>query len=145
MKNQTKALFYLSALALLFILSGCTKYVAGPKGETGAPGKNGNMVQTTIGPLTKTPTDWTFDGTGWNTSVFVIEINDDVINKGEVKGYIKIGNEWRSLPYAYNGDIFTQMSIGKTEIRLQRREIHGGPPPAPDVTSFRFVVFAPVL
>ena len=141
MEKVSNNFCFFLAVILLFS-SGCTKNVAGPQGDPGTPGLKGNLVQKSVGPLTVSSASWTFDGSNWNVTIFVGEINEEVISKGQVKGYLQVGNEWRSLPYAL-GDLFTQMSVANTQVRLKRSKIHGGPPARPETTIFRFVVFSP--
>lgn len=129
------------ALLLLLLVSGvsCKKYVAGPKGEPGTPGKSGNTVQTSRG---FTPLTWTFNGAWWNASINVPEITENVLAKGDVEVYMLVNNQWWSLPYAV-GDVFMQMSIEKSWVRLKYSKIHDGPPAQPSGISFRVVVLAP--
>lgn len=142
MKKQFRKLVCLLPLPLLFLFNTCTKSVAGPKGEPGTAGKNGNLKQTYIGPFTQPASSWSFDGSRWNSIIYVSEISSDVISKGEVRVYMLVGSEWWSLPYAV-GNLFTQMSIEKGLVHLLRSKIHDGPPAQPVATNFRIVVFSP--
>ncbi len=122
-------------------LCSCKKYVAGPKGDTGTPGKSGNAIQST---RSFQPLSWTFNGAWWNTSINVPEITDNVIANGEVEVYMQINDQWWALPYAV-GDVFMQMSIEKNWVRLKYSKIHDGPPAQPSGVNFRVVVTAPAV
>src|SRR6476661_2150848 len=135
--------FIVLYVVLISLLISCTKNVPGPKGESGTPGKTGNLKQTLIGPYTRDSTSWTFDGYTWKNDIFVDEITTDVINKGEVRVYIKVGDEWMTLPYA-KGTVFTQMTIEEKHLQLNRKKIHDGPPSRPENLSIRIIILSPV-
>lgn len=99
MKTTLKTITVLTALSsLLFI--GCKKV---EKGETGAPGKDGNA---NVKSVTLSATSW-----GWNSSQYwryatwnnVTILDADVINGGAVMLYQSVGsNNYVQLPITQN-------------------------------------------
>ena len=143
MKNYFPSSVCILVICLSLVFSGCTKSVAGPKGEAGSPGKNGNLKETHLGPFTQQSSLWTFDGSVWASEIYVSDINADVMARGEVRVYMQENGEWWTLPHSV-GNLFTQMSIDKGMVHLVRSKIHDGPPLQPVNTNFRVVIFSPV-
>lgn len=132
---------YLIIPFLLFAFNSCTKHVAGPKGEPGIDGKKGNLKKTER-TITVSASSWV--STGWyNTKVYCPEITNDVLKKGDVEVYMKIGTQWWSLPYGVE-DIFMRQSIEFEYLNLEYCKIHGVPPTPPGDRTFRIVTFSPV-
>lgn len=135
---RTSSLFF---IVLFLIISSCTKQVAGPKGDPGKDAGKGNLKKSER-TITVTPASWSFNGGQYTTTLFIPEITNEVITKGEIKVYMKVGAAWWSLPYAV-GDIFMEQTSETGKLHLEYSKIHDGPPPAPVQTDFRIVAFAP--
>jgi hypothetical protein len=142
MKAPVRKIFCLSAFIVFVLCCGCKKNVPGPKGEPGTPGLPGNLKQTTVGPFKLDSMSWTFDGFTWNNELYVAEVNETVIARGEVRVYMSVDGQWRSLPYAV-GNEFTQLKLRSNYVHLYREKIHDGVPLRPVNTNFRFVIFQP--
>ncbi len=131
----------LVAPLLMFAFSSCTKHVAGPKGEPGTDGKKGNLKKTER-TFTVSASSWV--NTGWyNAKVYFPEITNDVLKKGDVEVYMKIGTQWWSLPYGVE-DVFMHHSIEFEYINFEYSKIHGVPPTAPGDRTFRVITYSPV-
>jgi hypothetical protein len=140
MKRLLKVLFAFAGLILLVVLGSCKKYVAGPKGEPGTPGENGNLKMTHI---LYTASSWSFGTTnGWESHLQSAKISNNVLTKGEVETYMQIGDDWWSLPYGV-GDVFMEVSFDDGWVHFKYFKIHGGPPAKPDTVNFRIVILEP--
>ncbi|MBL7931857.1 MAG: hypothetical protein JNL60_08145 [Bacteroidia bacterium] len=129
-------------LLTVLIFSQCKKYVAGPQGDPGEPGKKGNAKQSNRN-YDMIPSFWTFNGSFYTANINVPEITDNVITNGEVTVFMKVNDQWWKLPYAV-GDIYMQLSIEKGFVKLKYSKIHDGPPEAPGMLSFRIITMAVV-
>src|SRR4051812_9281779 len=107
-RSGGRAVLYCFVVAAALLFPGCTKYVAGPKGEPGTAGSNGTLIQTVQGPFTIRASGWTWNNYAWVADVSAPAVTENVMNGGEVKVYMKDNGEWRSLPHAV-GNVFTQM------------------------------------
>lgn len=134
--------FFLAIPFLLLAFTSCKKDVAGPKGDPGVDAKKGNLKKSER-TFTVQASSWINNSGFYSTNVYFPEITGDVIAKGEVKVYMKIGTQWWSLPYAV-GDIMMHQSIELNYLHLDYSRIHGLPPSSPGQVTFRVVVFAPV-
>lgn len=134
--------FFLALTFLLLVFTSCKKDVAGPKGDPGADAKKGNLKKSER-TFTVQASSWINNSGAYATNVFSPEINNDVITKGEVEVYMKIGTQWWSLPYAV-GDIVMHHSIELNYLHIDYTRIHGVPPSSPGERTFRVVVYAPV-
>lgn len=141
MCHSIKKLF-LSVPVLLILFASCKKYVAGPKGDPGTPGLNGNVKQYSI-VVNQASAVWTFNGGWWTSSLDAPTITDGVIERGDVKVYVQVGTEWWALPYAV-GNLITQCSVENSVVHLKYYKIHNGPPAMPDNMNFRIVTMVPV-
>jgi len=131
-------------VVIIFLLFGCTKHVAGPKGSTGAAGENGNTIETHINSLTKDSTEWKVNNGIWETTVFIPELdNDKIFNSCEVKVYLDIDTTWWSLPRV-DEDYITKYSIEKSYVRLEAYKFHGAPGHRPPTSNFRIVLLYPI-
>jgi hypothetical protein len=120
----------------------CTKQVAGPKGDPGTPAKNGNAKQTTSVIFNQASSAWLANGDDWESYIFLSEITDNVLTKGEVRVYIESNATWWPLPYGVL-DTFIQMTIEKGRVKLNCSRIHGGPA-KPASSNYRVVIMEPV-
>jgi hypothetical protein len=120
----------------------CKKEVIGPKGDKGVAGGQGNLIQTHR-VFTLSSNAWTSNLGVWWAKVYAPEITNEVINKGEVRVYMKVNNAWWSCPYAV-GNLFMEQEIEQGYLNLKYSHIHGDPPPAPIATEFKLVVYKPV-
>ncbi|MBL7917850.1 MAG: hypothetical protein JNM96_05605, partial [Bacteroidia bacterium] len=135
MRNTIIKSIFLIMPFILLSLGSCKKNVPGPKGDSGEDGGQGNLVQSER-TFTIYPSSWTFNGSRYSAQVYFPEITNDVLTKGEVRVYMKIGNEWWSLPYAV-ADVFMRQSIELGYIHLEYLKIHGVPPASPGQVTFR--------
>lgn len=142
MRNSIFKLSGLLVLSLALSFSSCKKQVAGPQGDPGVDGKKGNLKKTDRS-FTVADVSWQASVGTWTSNVYAPEITNDVLMKGEVKVYMKVGEKWWSLPYAV-GDIFMEQSTEISYLHLKYSKIHGGPPPSPWAVMFKLVTFAPV-
>lgn len=128
---------------LLFLLAfnSCKKSVAGPQGDKGENAPKGNLKQVDRS-FTVNSASWTFNGGWYAADVYFPEITSDVVTKGEVKVYMKVGTQWWTLPNNV-GDIFMEQSTDVGHLYLKYSKIHGGPPPAPGDRTFRVVCSTP--
>ncbi len=127
-------------LLCLLVFNSCKKSVAGPQGDKGENAPKGNLVQTDR-IINVSASSWVFNG--WYTAdIYSPDITNDVITKGEIKVYMKINNQWWSLPYAV-GDIFMEQTSETGYLHLKYSKIHGGPPPNPGAVTFRIVISSP--
>jgi hypothetical protein len=133
--------FGLLLLFLCLSFNSCKKSVAGPQGDAGTPGGQGNLKQSDRS-FTIFPGSWTFNGGWYNCDVYCPEITSSVISSGEIKVYMQVNSQWWSLPYTV-GDIFMEQTSETGTLHLKYSKIHGGPPPAPTQNVFRIVVSSP--
>lgn len=137
---------YFKYILLLILLStflvACKKYVAGPKGETGQAGKNGNANQTSISTLAILSQQWVTNNVkkDWNTDIFSDLITTDVILKSQVDVYVSINSEWHELPYS-NGDRHLQYVLVLGKIHLNYFKTHGVDN-QPDAMNFRVLIIS---
>lgn len=134
---------YLIVTVVIVLLSNCTKNVAGPQGDPGAPGKKGNVIQSHINSFTQPASAWSFTGNWWTSVIYAPQVTNNLMSKGEVKVYMQIGDKWWDLPYAV-GDVFMEVSIEPGIIHLKYSKIHDGPPEKPGPINFRLVFLEPV-
>ena len=130
-------------LLFLFSQTACKKNVAGPQGDPGTPGKPGNLKQSHINSLKVLSSSWTeTPDYNWETSLYIGEINKQVIEKGEVELYFEADSQWNPLPYG-KGYLFMQYSISENSLHLEYKSIHGGAVPKPPDGNYRIVIFSP--
>ncbi len=134
--------FFLVISFLLLGSTSCKKDVAGPKGDAGTPGKKGNLKQSERS-FTVQASSWINNSGFWTANVYFPEITTDVLSKGEVKVYMKIGTQWWSLPYAV-GDIMMHQTFEFEYLHLEYSKIHGIPPSSPGQVTFRVMILQPV-
>ena len=139
--KASKLFFVTLSCALVFLFAGCTKNVAGPKGDAGTPGKPGNLKQSAVN-LQINSSSWSLNVNTWEATVYLSGITKDVVEKGEVKLYISADSQWCGMPYG-KGYIFTQYSIEREFIHLNCTHIHGGIPSRPATADYRAVIFYP--
>lgn len=133
---------YGSLVIILLVSISCTKQVAGPKGDPGIAGKNGNAKQTTSIIFNQPTSAWVANGDDWESYIFLAEISDNVVAKGEVRVYIESNSTWWPLPYGVL-DTFIQMTIEKGRVKLNCSRIHGGPA-KPVSSNYRVIIMEPV-
>lgn len=129
-------------IAMLLIGSSCEKQVAGPQGDAGAAGLPGNLIQKSTNALNILSSTWTLSDKEWESWLVLTDVSEDVVKKGEVKVYKKVGSDWMPLPYG-KGYLFTQYSFEAGIVRLKHSHIHGGVPNRPADEVYRVVVFSP--
>jgi hypothetical protein len=137
-KTVNTKIFSLLLLFLCLAFNSCKKNVAGPQGDPGTPGGQGNLKQSDRS-FTILSTSWSFNGGWYACDVYCPELTQDVIASGEIKVYMKVNSQWWSLPYTV-GDIFMEQASETGTLHLKYSKVHGGPPPAPAQTTFRIVV-----
>jgi hypothetical protein len=142
MKNLTIKTLLLAIPFLLLSLVACKKDVAGPKGDPGIDGGKGNLKKSER-TFTVQASSWINTSGYYSTVVYCPEISNDVISKGEVEVYMKVGTQWWNLPYLV-GDIVMHQSIEFEKLHLNYSRIHGVPPSSPGAVTFRIVVYTPV-
>lgn len=125
----------------LFVTSSCNKEVAGPKGDTGAPGKDGNANVSGTGAFSVSFNDWTASGPVWTTFLFYDKITNDIVTKGSVQVFVQIDNVWWGLPYS-EGDAYTNFGIELGKVKLSHGESHGGLPDKPATANYRIVAIS---
>jgi hypothetical protein len=140
--KTTKAFVFLGVV--FFLLGSCKKNVVGPKGDSGTPGTPGNLKISYTNTFELSSSSWTYfpNLNHWSLNLFVAEINSDVLEKGEVKLYMKVGTQWQVLPYGKNY-VFMQYNISHNFIGIVVSHIHGGIPERPLDGEYRVVVFSP--
>jgi len=142
MRNSTIKTLLFAIPFLLLSLVACKKDVAGPKGDPGKDGGKGNLKKSER-TFTVQSASWVNNSGFYSSNVYFPEITNDVISKGEVEVYMKVGTQWWSLPYLV-GDIVMHQSIEFETLHLEYSRIHGVPPSSPGAVTFRVVVYAPV-
>ena len=140
-KEISKHLKDIIYFVFIITLTSCTKQVAGPKGDAGTPGGTGNVKQMVSTTFNVPGSDWTLTGRNWQADVFMAEINDNVMTKGEVKVFMLLNGFWYPLPYN-TSDIFTQYSFEKGKISLDYYKDHGTAP-TPPTASYKVVIYYP--
>jgi hypothetical protein len=131
---------FFAVISLLLAVS-CSKNVAGPQGDPGEPGKMGNAKQKSV-TIKVDSSSWSPNLNYFTNSIFLPDITDDLIARGEARVYVKLESQWWNLPYAVE-DVIMQMSLEKGIVRLKYYKIHNGPPAAPGSYSFRIITFVP--
>jgi hypothetical protein len=100
-ERQIFVLFLVILCAGVFLMA-CSKNVAGPKGDPGTPGKNGNTDQATTAVVELSSDAWSVLPTNtadqWQATIFVEAISKEVLSNGEVQVYILKDNFWWALP-----------------------------------------------
>jgi len=124
--------------AVCFFLS-CKKNVAGPKGDPGADGAKGNVVQSHTKSFVHPTSAWTKIEFEWESVLYVPEITKDVLMRGEVKVYMQVGNDWYDLPYA-EGLFYTKCRFVQGLVYLTYYNTHSTIPERPAAKNFRVVV-----
>lgn len=142
MKNSNIRTLLFAIPIIILSFSSCKKDVAGPKGDPGTNGGNGNLKKSER-TFTVQASSWVNNLGFYSTNVYFPEITNDVISKGEVEVYMQTGTQWWNLPYLV-GDIVMHQSIEFETLHLEYSRIHGVPPSSPGQVTFRVVVYTPV-
>ena len=142
MGSSIKSYFLMSALSLV-LFSFCTKQVAGPKGEKGTDGAQGNMVMSSTKSFVLDSMSWTKQEFDWVAYLYVAEIDKVALEKGEVKVYALIGSDWVDLPYV-EGLFVTRFNLQLGIVKLNYYNTHTAIPGRPASRNYRVVVMAPV-
>lgn len=132
----------LAMILILFIGSSCEKQVPGPQGDPGTAGLSGNLIQKSTNAINVLGSTWTLSDKEWESWLVLTDLSEDVVKKGEVKVYKKVGSDWMPLPYG-KGYLFTQYSFEAGIVRLKLSHIHGGVPDRPADEVYRVVIFSP--
>lgn len=141
-----KALSFSLLICLLLTGTACEKNVAGPAGEPGKDGGNGNsnLYYSTV--ITLRSTTWESvefgDETRWHNKIYLPEINSLVLKNGDVKVYALSGADWFPLPY-YEGILVTQAKCSVGLVDIYHSNLHGGTPERPTERNYRVVVVSP--
>lgn len=115
----------LCLLVLPCCFANCVKHVAGPKGDKGAPGGNGNArivksINTTVGAET-----WVSPVAGtWERTLLVAEIDDAILKNGHVDVYAETGKVWAPLPFMVV-DVIYEARLETGRVQLVARGLHG--------------------
>ncbi len=141
MKNIFKFIFCLATL--LVFLTGCKKQVAGPKGESGLNGKNGNANQTSMSSFIILSQAWQTNNVrkDWNTDYYTDLINDEVIQKSSISVYVQINGAWFPLPYTKE-DYHIQYNLISGSLHLNYFKSHQVAN-QPASMNFRLVIVSP--
>lgn len=141
-----KTLIACAAVLGIIFISACKKNVAGPQGDPGLPGQNGNSNQYSSVAFDIKPSVWDSIDNGvafdWKHTVFIPEISKQVMSAGEVKAYTLIGEDWFPLPTISNL-VSTQCSVAEGKVIFKVSHIHGGLPPRPLTQKFRVFILGP--
>ncbi len=138
--NLSARMIIIAGFALLFA---CKKNVAGPKGESGPTGKNGNLDQYYTSMIYQPDTAWTLNGKLWESYFSAPIITSEAILEGEIKIYLQVQTAWYCLPYVEQNDAFTQYAVQNGIVRLSRKKMHLAPGARPVSANYRLVVFIP--
>lgn len=135
--------YFVICLSVLLIFSACKKQVAGPKGESGLPGQNGNANQTVISSFLILSQAWQTNTIkkDWNTDYFTDLITDEVLLKSEINVYAQINGNWYALPYTIQ-DFHLQYSLVKGTLHLNYFKSHQVAN-QPASMNFRLVIVSP--
>ncbi len=130
-------------LILAILLIACKKQVAGPKGESGINGKNGNANQSYIKEFTLLPQEWKTNTVrmDWNANIVTDLVTDEVIQKGMVCVYLNVNGRWTSIPHAFD-DFRLQYKLAKGVIGLNYLETHGAAD-QPGAMNFKVTIVSP--
>lgn len=131
----------LFAFGIALLSGSCGKQVAGPKGDTGAAGKDGNANVSGTNSIALSYNDWTEFGKEWLAYLFYDKITNDILNTGSVQVFMQKDNAWWGLPYL-EGDAYTNYGVEAGKIKLVHGESHGGLPDRPVSANYRIVVIA---
>lgn len=129
-------------IIVLLTVSSCKKQVPGPQGDPGTPGLKGNLTQKSTNAINVLSSTWTLSNKEWESWLVLLDLSEDVVKRGEVKVYKKVGSDWMPLPYG-KGYLFTQYSFEAGIVRLKHSHIHGGVPDRPADEVYRVVIFSP--
>lgn len=143
MKIGKYNIFISTALLFALTFSFCTKNVAGPKGDPGTPGKKGNAVETHTKAFVQPSSAWSKQEFDWESLLYVPEITQTVLEKGEIKVYVQIGTDWYDLPYI-EGLYITRCRFQAGLVYLNYYHTHTVVPERPVARSYRVVVISPV-
>lgn len=145
-KTFQTSLVTLGVLLALGFLS-CKKEVAGPKGDTGPAGKDGNANVATVQSFVVTSSSWgaSADSLGWVNLLSVNKITQDIADRGSVQVFMQPqgSSTWWALPY-FDVDNGIEFGIEPGIVRLMNFEAdpHGHAPPKPATMNFRVVIIA---
>ena len=93
--GKTAKIFGTFALVCGLLFTGCKKGDTGPAGPAGTNGTNGNanVVSSSI-----TSSNWVYSSPSWGISFTYPAITQDIIDKGAVLVYLKVGSAYNQLP-----------------------------------------------
>lgn len=144
--TKSKSLLYPFAIFICitgFLFSNCNKKeIQGPQGEPGTPGGGGNSNISASETFTVASGDWVTDSAlfGRRVTLNYVGITKEVVEKGSLKMFMKMGTTWAELPYT-QGDFVTQYGFDEGHIYLEFINIEQvGMPAPPTTTSFRVVI-----
>jgi len=129
------------------IFSSCKKE-AGPKGDTGPAGANGNANVTSY-TVNTTASNWTFSAPSWSCMVNFPQLTTAIANGGVVAGYWQSGANWIPLPKVtyISSTVSSKMQYDFTtaEVHLYFTYSDNSTPPTPGTQVFRFVLIPPAM
>ena len=111
---------------LTFCLAGaCKKQVAGPKGETGNSGMNGNANHNTVNSFLVLTQAWLTNNVkkDWNTDYPCDLLTIAAIEQSAITVYVQIDGAWFPLPYGKD-DFHLQYSLVPGTLHLNYFKSH---------------------
>jgi hypothetical protein len=137
-----KKIFLVAVMAALFM--GCAKDgkdgAPGPAGADGADG-NANVVSSTI-----TTSAWVYNAPSWVLVLNYPAITQNIVDKGAVLAYMKVGNNYAALPLTFYPTDFYSSSIlysyGVNNIAFDWTDSDRIQPNNPGSRTFKVVVIA---
>ena len=88
-------------MAVSVMFSACTK--EGPAGKDG----NANVVSSSMTAL-----NWSYNAPNWTVSFNIASITQDIVDRGAVLAYVKVGNNFSQLPLTFYQDPAYSTSVG---------------------------------
>lgn len=135
-------------LLLMLFLQACKKQVAGPKGEPGLDGKNGNSNVVTTNAFVIKGSSWDSvienDHWSWKKTLVLSQLTNSAISDGDIMVYrCRAENDnWYRLP-VFEGYLCTQFSFETGLLHLRLTHLHEGIAPRPKDDVYKLVVLSP--
>lgn len=136
-----KKVMVIALIAITF--TGCKKE-AGPKGDKGDPGVNGNANVISTGSVTLNLWTYFSSNDSYLSLISVSAINQAVVDKGAVLAYIETANGWSALPFhgmlTFYDDIQYEIDNGFVNIWYKENSPAATINPTSQAWKVRFVV-----